>query len=128
MDSLLLIFTFLLIILMALLIVIKSLKIQKLKREISSLKKELENKKCENLNKTITEDLNLQRETDQRKIKILEFLLKHETITNDEVEYLLKVSHSTAYRLLEALEQDKKILQIGNTGRHVYYILNRYKR
>ncbi len=103
-------------------------KSRKIKLENSRLKKELEKQKCENLNKNISQELNIQKETDSRKFKILDFLIKHETITNDEVEYLLKASNSTAYRLLEALEQDKKILQIGKTGRHVYYILNRYKK
>lgn len=103
-------------------------KSRKIKLENIILKKELEKQKCDNLNKNISQELNVQRETDSRKFKILEFLQKHETITNDEVEYLLKVSNSTAYRLLESLEQEKKILQIGNTGRHVYYILNTFKK
>jgi hypothetical protein len=30
--------------------------------------------------------------------------------------------------LLEDLEREGKILQIGNTGKDVYYILNRYKK
>lgn len=120
--TILLIFTFLLV---CILIIHKS---RKIKLENIRLKKELEKQKCENLNKNISQELNAQRETDSRKFKILEFLQKHETITNDEVEYLLKVSNSTAYRLLESLEQEKKILQIGNTGRHVYYILNTYKK
>lgn len=120
--TILLIFTFLLV---CILIIHKS---RKIKLENIRLKKELEKQKCENLNKNISQELNAQRETDSRKFKIIEFLQKHETVTNDEVEYLLKVSNSTAYRLLESLEQEKKILQIGNTGRHVYYILNTYKK
>lgn len=120
--TILLIFTFLLV---CILIIHKS---RKIKLENIRLKKELEKQKCENLNKNISQELNVQREADSRKFKILEFLQKHETITNDEVEYLLKVSNSTAYRLLESLEQEKKILQIGNTGRHVYYILNTFKK
>lgn len=118
----------LIFLLFILLLLIYKNKINKLKKETEQLKKDLEKHKCENLNKIIESGIKQTQETDQRKIKIIQYLLTHETITNDEVEYLLKVSNSTAYRLLESLEQDKKILQIGNTGRHVYYILNRYKK
>jgi len=98
----------------------------KLKQENINLKKQIETQKCNNFNSIITENTTKQKEIESKKFKILEFLTKYETITNDQVENLLKVSNSTAYRLLEDLEREGKILQIGNTGRDVYYILNRY--
>jgi len=98
----------------------------KLKQENINLKKQIETQKCNNFNSIITENTAKQKEIESKKFKILEFLTKYETITNDQVENLLKVSNSTAYRLLEDLEREGKILQIGNTGRDVYYILNRY--
>jgi len=102
--------------------------ISKLKKENVALKKQVEQKKCETFNTNVTELSLKQQEIDSKKNKIIEFLSNHETITNNQVENLLKVSNSTAYRLLESLEQEKSILQIGNTGRDVYYILNRYKK
>ena len=102
--------------------------ISKLKKENVALKKQIEQKKCETFNTNVTELSLKQQEIDSKKNKIIEFLSNHETITNNQVENLLKVSNSTAYRLLESLEQEKSILQIGNTGRDVYYILNRYKK
>jgi ribosomal protein S25 len=42
---------------------------------------------------------------------------------------MFKISNSTAYRILEGLEQEGKIAQIGKTGKDVYYIKNTfYKR
>ncbi len=104
------------------------LSVSKLKKENIALKKQMEQKKCETFNTSISELSVQQKEKDIQKNKILDFLKKHETITNNQVESLLKVSNSSAYRLLESLEQEKSILQIGNTGRDVYYILNRYKK
>lgn len=104
------------------------LSVSKLKKENITLKKQMEQKKCETFNTSISELSVQQKEKDIQKNKILDFLKKHETITNNQVESLLKVSNSSAYRLLESLEQEKSILQIGNTGRDVYYILNRYKK
>lgn len=104
------------------------LSVSKLKKESIALKKQMEQKKCETFNTSISELSVQQKEKDIQKNKILDFLKKHETITNNQVESLLKVSNSSAYRLLESLEQEKSILQIGNTGRDVYYILNRYKK
>ncbi len=103
--------------------------IERIQKENSKLKIQLENQKCENLNNFIASNNQKQNEIDIRKTKILEFLTNHETITNDQVEYLVKVSNSTAYRLLESLEQEGRISQIGKTGKDVYYIKNKfYKR
>ena len=103
-------------------------KINQLKKENYKLKKQLEAQKCNDFNTSSSINVAKQKETDWRKIKILDFLSKHETITNNQAESLLKISNSTAYRLLEDLEREGKILQIGNTGKDVYYILNRYKK
>jgi predicted HTH transcriptional regulator len=103
--------------------------IERIKKENSKLKIQLEKQKCDNLNTFIASGNQKQNEIDIRKTKILEFLTNHETITNDQVESLVKDSNSTAYRLLESLEQEGRISQIGKTGKDVYYIKNKfYKR
>ncbi len=60
-----------------------------------------------------------------RKTKRKEYILKHfenmDTITNNDVESILNVSDATATRYLQELEQDRKIRQVGKTGRSVYY-------
>ena len=53
--------------------------------------------------------------------KIMHYLEEHEHITNDDVEKLLRVSDATATRYLQALEQQKKIIQEGITGGSVRY-------
>lgn len=120
---------FWILILVSFLLVLKYQKdILKLKKENSKLTKQLEIQKCNNFNNLSSAQIAQQKESDWKKIKILEFLSEHETITNNQTESLLKVSHSTAYRLLEDLEQAGKVIQIGNTGKDVYYILNRFKK
>jgi Fic family protein len=42
-------------------------------------------------------------------------------ITNDDVEFLLRVSDSTATNYLQELEDEGRIEQLGTTGRHVRY-------
>ncbi len=120
------IYTYILIVLIVFIIFFKYTK--KLKKENLKLKSQIEEKKCSNFNLNISTDIQKQKEIEMRKYKILEFLTKYETITNDQVENLFKVSNSTAYRILEDLEREGKIEQIGNTGRNVYYILNRFKK
>ena len=61
------------------------------------------------------------REKEQGKEKILQMFEEKEAIRNDDVEALLDVSHATAFRYLEELEQEEKIEQIGATGRSVHY-------
>ena len=60
-------------------------------------------------------------EKEKGKEQIMNLLEKNGRITNDEVEKLLSVSNTTAYRYLEELEQEEKIAQVGKTGRSVYY-------
>lgn len=53
--------------------------------------------------------------------KILEVVTKNESITNDQVEKLLRVSDATATRYLTQLEKEGKIQQVGKTGKSVKY-------
>lgn len=121
-------FIYFLVLLIIILIVFLKYKktVSKLHQENIKLKNQIENQKCINFNSNIEINSQKQREIENRKYKIIEFLSKYETITNNQVENLLKVSDSTAYRLLENLERENKIMQIGNTGKDVYYILNKF--
>lgn len=53
--------------------------------------------------------------------KILSEITKRGSITNDQVEKLLRVSDATATRYLTQLEKEGKIQQIGKTGKSVKY-------
>lgn len=64
-----------------------------------------------------------QREKEDRKSKVLVVLKGQGRITNDDVEKLVNVSHSTATRYLDELEQEGKIIQKGTIGQSVYYVL-----
>ena len=57
----------------------------------------------------------------QRLAKIMDVLNEKASITNDEVEKLLRVSDATATRYLEQLEKEGRVVQIGKTGRGVLY-------
>ena len=59
------------------------------------------------------------------KIKILEIFLRAEgkKISNKEVSSKLNISVATARRHLDDLEAEKKIKQVGRTGKRVVYIL-----
>jgi len=62
----------------------------------------------------------------QRKLKKIEKIMtlftKKEKITSPEVQKLLIVSHNTAGRYLDVLEQEGRIKQIGKRGGSVYYV------
>lgn len=60
---------------------------------------------------------------EENNMRILDFLEKYEKIKNDDVEELLGVADSTAWRYLDSLEQSGKIIQHGETGRGVFYTL-----
>ncbi|MEX2514953.1 MAG: hypothetical protein WD335_02365 [Candidatus Paceibacterota bacterium] len=53
--------------------------------------------------------------------RLVAYLGDRDTITNDDVEALLDVSHATATRYLDALEDEDLIEQIGTSGRSVHY-------
>jgi predicted HTH transcriptional regulator len=53
--------------------------------------------------------------------KVMSLFLKHQKITNDEVEKFLHVSDATATRYLSQLEKEGRIKQNGKTGRSVTY-------
>ncbi len=55
--------------------------------------------------------------------KILKLFQTKQTVTNNDIEKLLGVSDATATRYLSDLEQERKIEQVGNTGRGVEYRL-----
>jgi predicted HTH transcriptional regulator len=42
-------------------------------------------------------------------------------ITNDAVQAMFHISHTTAWRYLEELEKEDRLVQIGGTGRGVVY-------
>jgi len=114
------------------LIFIISISIQKYKQGLEKLKKD-----NERLTELI-ESLYLEYQQKEKEIlppisdieankqKIMKTFETRETITNDEVERLLKVSDSTASRYLEMLEEEGKITQIGKAGRYVYYIKKKF--
>ncbi|MDD3156475.1 MAG: hypothetical protein PHP14_03705, partial [Candidatus Pacebacteria bacterium] len=88
------IYTYILIVLIVFIVFFKYIK--KLKKENSKLKSQIEGQKCSDFNLNISTDIQKQKEVEMRKYKVLEFLTKYETITNDQVENLFKVSNSTA--------------------------------
>lgn len=51
----------------------------------------------------------------------MEIITAKGTISNDDVEKLLHVSHATATRYLAALEKEGRIMQAGKSGRAVRY-------
>jgi hypothetical protein len=58
----------------------------------------------------------------QKKLnKVMGLFLKKKSITNDDVEKLLHVSDATAFRYLNQLKKENKIIQIGKTGQGVTY-------
>ena len=53
--------------------------------------------------------------------KIMEAVEKRGSITNDEVEKLVRCSHASATRYLSELEKSGKLLQVGKIGHAVKY-------
>jgi len=62
-------------------------------------------------------------QTQENKLKIIDYLKKNQKITNDDVENLLKVGNTSAYKYLEDMERQGIIIQKGKTGRNVHYTL-----
>lgn len=62
---------------------------------------------------------------DKNKQIILKYLTDNTQITNDQAQELLNVSDATATRYLSELELENKITQVGDTGRGVYYTINK---
>ena len=58
------------------------------------------------------------------KERIIELVRKQKRITNIEVQEILLVSSSTAWRYLEELEREGVLRQVGDLGSEVYYELN----
>lgn len=59
---------------------------------------------------------------DNNSIKIIQYVLQNGTITNAEVQKLLKISKATATRLLQSLEG--KLWRTGTRGKGTSYTLN----
>ncbi|MBU1046592.1 DUF977 family protein [Patescibacteria group bacterium] len=59
----------------------------------------------------------------ENKQKILEFLRENGRVTNNDVEKLCEVSDNTAERYLDDLEKEGYLIQNGEIGRGVFYIL-----
>jgi len=76
-------------------------------------------RKNENDNQGIVKE-RLEQKEENRK-KILQYLQGKEKVTNDDIEKMLNVSHTTAFRYLEELEKEGIIKQVGEIGRGVYY-------
>lgn len=58
----------------------------------------------------------------KHKKEIMHYAFSHDgVVTNNIVELLCRVSDATATRYLQALEDEKKLKQIGKTGRSVFY-------
>ncbi len=52
---------------------------------------------------------------------ILKFIEGKGRVKNDDIQKILRVSDATATRYLQELENQKKIRQVGDRGRFVYY-------
>jgi len=69
------------------------------------------------------------RQKEENKLKIIEELHRRRSekrpakITNDEIQELLGISHATAARYFDELEEQRLVKQVGKTGRGVYYEL-----
>jgi len=60
---------------------------------------------------------------EQRKRKIITHLQENGEISNNDIEKLLNVSDASATNYLQELEDEGKIVQIGEKGRFVKYRL-----
>lgn len=58
---------------------------------------------------------------EERKERIMEMFSERGEISNDDVEQAIGVSDATATRYLSELEEEGRIVQQGETGRHVTY-------
>lgn len=63
----------------------------------------------------------MQEKKELAKNKILELFSKKEKISHKDVVLTLDASKNSAIRYLDELETDKKIKQVGKTGRAVFY-------
>ncbi|MBL7045397.1 MAG: winged helix-turn-helix domain-containing protein [Parcubacteria group bacterium] len=63
------------------------------------------------------------KEKQENKQKILDYLYENGRVTNNNVEKLTGVTHSSVERYLDELEKEGKITQHGNVGTDVFYTL-----
>lgn len=59
----------------------------------------------------------------QKELETCDLVDHKKGVTRADVEKLLDVSEGTARKYLNELESEKKIKQVGDSGRDVYYIL-----
>lgn len=57
----------------------------------------------------------------ERRREMLEIFKEKEEVKNEDVRVVLGVSEATATNYLSALEEEKEIKQVGESGRGVYY-------
>lgn len=62
-------------------------------------------------------------EKEENKRRVMDFFAEapENKATNDDIEKLLGVSNATAERYLDELEKEGLLVQVGETGRAVYY-------
>ena len=53
--------------------------------------------------------------------KLEKYITEHSRITNNDVEKILGVGNTTAWRYLDELEKQGKIKQQGKEGKYTYY-------
>ena len=60
---------------------------------------------------------------EENKKKIIAYLKENAKVTNNDVEELLGVGDTSAYKYLEGLQQEGIVTQVGKEGRSVFYQL-----
>lgn len=103
-----------------LLLVVVGIRIYYLKNEIESLTSELKKEESD-FGSLI--DFNQKREEikSKNKEKIMRLFDSRAKITTGAVSSAIGISKVTAFRYLEELEQEKKIVQNGKIGKFVFY-------
>ena len=101
-------------------LVVAGVRIYYLKKEIKSLTNELKSEEAEFASLS---DFNQKREEikSKNKEKIMQLFDSRAKITTGAVASAIDVSAMTAFRYLEELEQEKKIVQNGKIGKLVFY-------
>jgi len=61
----------------------------------------------------------------ENKQKIIKFMQDNGNVRNNDIEELLGVSDATVTNYMDELERERKVEQVGSTGRAVHYILRK---
>jgi len=59
----------------------------------------------------------------ENKKRIISLMIEQDELSNSEVASFLGVSNRTVVKYMDELEEEKKVLQVGKTGRGVVYRL-----